>query len=274
MAGRLAPRRNAPCPPRHRIASAGKLPVPATPLLIRIVPPHDHVSTPMLHLRRVSGPVKRLLLRLAILALLVRPALAGGSERQPDDSASGTPSATVTATEPGSDLALSPNLMSGLFVGSALFSLTLHLALRHHRRSVGQLDRVRRKEHLMTAAERDFLAVLEPLVRSVCHISIKVRLTDLFEIRPERGRQSAYHLVSNHHVGFILNAHETGQIVCGIELLVSSRQLPDGAKRAALVDHLFASQQIPLFRFPGTHRYAPEALRETLTGILGLAPAG
>jgi Protein of unknown function (DUF2726) len=218
--------------------------------------------------------VKRLFLRLAILALLVRPVLAGGPERLPDDSVTGTPAAPVVANEPGSNLSLSPNLMAGLFVGSALFSLTLHLALRHHRRSVGQLDRVRRKEHLMTAAERDFLAVLEPLVRSVCHISIKVRLADLFEIRPERGRQSAFNKVAHRHVDFLLTGHETSRILCGILLDDRSRRRPGRPGRDSFVDQLFASQRIPLFRVPGARLHDTEALGDILALILGKAHAG
>ena len=170
--------------------------------------------------------MKQLLLRLALLALLIRPALAGEAEQQPDDVSAATtlppersiaapaqlPAAAVV-TETPSSVALSPHLMAGLFVGSALFSLTLHLALRHHRRSVGQLDLVRKKLHLVTPAERDFLAVLEPLVRPACRISVKVRLADLFEIRPERGRQSSYNLISNQHIDFILTEHGTSRIL-------------------------------------------------------------
>lgn len=222
--------------------------------------------------------MKQLVVRLALLALLIHPALAGGSELEPDAFAAVTPGPAVplpappVSSEPGSNVSFSPNLIAGLFVGSALFSLTLHLALRHHRRSVGQLELVRRKVHLMSPAERDFLAVLEPVVRHVCQISIKVRLADLFEIRPERGRQSAYHLISNQHIGFILAERETGHILCGIQLVNLSRPEPGGLKRDTRVDQLFASQQIPLFRIPCARRYDPAALRETLAGILGQAP--
>lgn len=234
----------------------------------------------MLHLRQVSGLVKQLHLRIALLALLIRPALAGGSELQPDDFAAGMLAPAVqlpapsVATEPGSNVSLSPNLMVGLFVGSALFSLTLHLALRHHRRSIVQLDRVRRKEHLMTPAERDFLAVLEPLVRPVCRISIKARLADLFEIRPERGRRSAFHQVSNKHVDFLLTGHETNRILCGILLDDRSRRNPGHLGRDAFVDQLFASQQIPLFRVPCARRHDAEDLRDILALVLGKVHAG
>ena len=220
------------------------------------------------------------LLRLALLALLIPPALAGGSEPRPDDLAAGTlapavrHSAPSETTEPGSNASLSPSLMIGLFIGSALFSLTLHVALRHHRRSVRQLDRVRKKQHLMTPAEREFHSILEPVVRPYGRISLKVRLADLFEIRPERGRQSAYHLISNQHIDFLVTEHGTSRILCGIELDDRSHQRPDRQKRDAFVNQLFASQDLPLVRIRCARRYDPEVLRETLAGIFGKAHAG
>jgi len=38
----------------------------------------------------------------------------------------------------------------------------------------------------MTPAEQAFFAVLEPIVRSSCMVSSKVRLADLFDVRQER----------------------------------------------------------------------------------------
>lgn len=219
--------------------------------------------------------MKQLLLPLALVALHIHPALAGESERRPEHPAPAARLSTASvATEPGSSASISPGLMAGLFVGSALFSLTLHLALRHHRRSVGQLERVRRKEHLMTPAEQEFFAVLEPLVRPYCRISIKVRLADLFEVRPERGRQAAFNLIANKHVDFILTGHETGRILCGIELDDRSQKRADRRKRDAFVDQLFASQDLPLLRIPYAKCQAAEALRETLAGIFGQAHIG
>lgn len=218
--------------------------------------------------------MKQIVVRLALLALLIRPALAGNSDRQPDDFAAGTFASTVVASEPGSNGSLSPNLMLGLFVGSVLLSLTLHLALRHHRRRVRQLERVRRKEHLMTPAERDFLAVLEPLVRPVCRISIRVRLADLFEIRPERGRQSAFYRISNKHIDFLLTAHDTNRILCGILLDDRSRRRPGSIGSDAFVDRLFASQQIPLVHVPGARCQDSEDLRDILAVVLGKVHAG
>ncbi len=119
----------------------------------------------------------------------------------------------------------------------------------------------------MTAAERDFLSGLEPLVRSVCRISIKVRLTDLFEIRPERGRQSAFHRAANRHVDFLLTGHETGRILCGIVL--GGRPGKDG-----LVDRLFASQRIPLFRVTGARLHDAQGLGDILALVHGKAHAG
>lgn len=238
--------------------------------------------------------MKQFLLRLVLLALPFHPALAGDVERQSAQQpthgiqTSGKPLAMpAAATGRGSTISLSPNLILGLFVGSALLSFTFRLLLRGHDRRAGDCppvldpadrpgsvpsDPIGRSEHLMSPAELDFVSVLGPLVSPVCRISIKVRIADLFEIRP--GHQVAYSLISNKHIGFILTEHETGRIVCGIELVALSCRQPDSIEYAAFVDQLFASQQLPLLRIPCARRYEPEALRQELAGIIGKTHAG
>ena len=238
--------------------------------------------------------MKQFLFRLVLLALPFHLALAGDRERQPDQQPSNgiqtsgkTLALPAAATGPESAIALIPNLILGLFVGSALLSFTFHLLLRGHDRRAGNSppvpdpadrpgsvpsDPLGRSEHLLSPAELDFVSVLGPLVSPVCRISIKVRIADLFEIRP--GHQAAYSLISNKHVGFILTEHETGRIVCGIELDALPPQQPGSVEYDAFVDRLFASQQLPLLRLPCARCYDPEALRLALGGIIGKTHAG
>ena len=250
----------------------------------------------MLHSRQVSGDVKHFLLRLALLALLSLSVLAGASEQKTDERpASWTrnsgettaPSTTVTGAK--GIVSLSPNLIVGLFVGSALFSFTLRFMLQGRHRRPGSCppvldlsdrhapapsDLMRLDVHLLTPAEREFFAILEPLSRPACRISIKVRLADLFEVRPERGRQTAFDLISNKHIGFIVTELETGRIVCGIELDDLTHRQAGRAGYDAFVNRLFASQQLPLVRVSCSHRHDPAALRRELAGIFGKAHAG
>ena len=246
----------------------------------------------MLHFRKVSGNVKHLPLRLAFLMLLSHPVLAGDAERQldehpadwlPDFDNTTVPSTAVPGAK--STVSLSPNLILGLFVGSALLSFTIRRMLRGQHRRPPVLnaplspapvlpDLMQPDEHLLIRAEQEFFTVLEPLVRPVCRISIKVALADLFEVRPERGRQAAYGLISNKHVGFILTERETGRIVCGIELDALPSRQPGSVEYDAFVDQLFASQQLPLLLIPCARRYDAGALRQKLAGIIGKAHAG
>lgn len=234
--------------------------------------------------------MKLFLLRLVLLALPFHPAFAGDMKRQSAQPPSGrikTSALPTAVTGPESAIALSPNLLLGLFAGSALLSFTIRLLLRGHYRRAGNRPTIQdpadlpgpvpsdptgRSGHLMTPAELDFVSVLAPLVSPACRISIKVLLADLFEIRP--GHQGAYSLISNKHVGFILTENETGRIVCGIEIDALSSRQPDSVEYAAFVDQLFASQQLPLLRLPCARRYDPEALRQELAGIIGKAHAG
>ena len=126
----------------------------------------------------------------------------------------------------------------------------------------------------MTPAERDFLSILESIAPPGCRILIKVRLADLFEVRPERGRQSAFNLISNKHLDFLVTEHGNSRILCGIEIDDRSQPLKDREKRDAFVNQLFASQQLPLVRIPCTRRYDPKVLRDALAGILGQAHTG
>ena len=236
--------------------------------------------------------MKHFLVRLVLLALPFHPALAGDVERQSAQQSShgiqtsGKPLALPAAAAGcGSTISLSPNLILGLFVGSALLSFTIRRMLRRQHRRPPVLnaplspapvlpDLMQPDEHLLIRAEQEFFTVLEPLVRPVCRISIKVALADLFEVRPERGRQAAYGLISNKHVGFILTEHETGRIVCGIELDAPASRQPGSAGYDAFVDQLFASQQLPLLRIPCARRYDPEDLRQKLAGSIAKAHAG
>lgn len=238
--------------------------------------------------------MKHFLVPLALLALLSRPASAGDADqRSAGQSGSGPRSqgqvigAAAAASVAKSTISLGPNLILGLFVGSALLSFTFRLLLRGHDRRAGNSppvpdpadrpgsvpsDPLGRSEHLMSPAELDLVSVLGPLVSPVCRISIKVRIADLFEIRP--GHQAAYSLISNKHIGFILTEHETGRIVCGIELDAPPSRQPGSVEYDAFVDRLFASQQLPLLRLPCARCYDAGALRRELAGIIGKAHAG
>jgi len=129
------------------------------------------------------------------------------------------------------------------------------------------IDLVQRRDNLMTPAELAFFAVLEPIVRSSYMISSKVRLADLFDVRPEGGQQAAFNKLSSKHIDFVLTDYQTSRILCGIELDDSSHSSPDRIARDRFVNELFADKQLPLLRVPHSWIYYPVALREALVKV-------
>lgn len=134
------------------------------------------------------------------------------------------------------------------------------------------INLIQRSENLMTPAELAFFAILEPLVRSTCMISSKVRLADLFHVSPGAGQQSAFNKISRKHIDFILTDPATSRILCGIELDDRSHNNPDRVERDNFVNEVFARNQLPLLRVPVAWTYHPQALRAELTKA-GLALA-
>ena len=124
-----------------------------------------------------------------------------------------------------------------------------------------EIDLMKRNSHLLTPAEQAFHAVLEPLVRSSCAISTKVRLADLFSILPGRGQQAAFNRISRKHVDFVLTDPATSRILCAIELDDSSHNRPDRIERDDFVNKLFAANGMPLLRVPVAWTYNVPGLR-------------
>lgn len=136
------------------------------------------------------------------------------------------------------------------------------------------IDLMTKKQNLMTPAELAFFAVLEPIVRSSCMVSSKVRLADLFEVRQERGQQAAFNKIRSKHIDFVLTEPGSSRILCGIELDDSSHNRPERVERDDFVNELFAAQQLPLLRVPVAWTYYPQGLRSELLKAGVLLPSG
>jgi len=126
------------------------------------------------------------------------------------------------------------------------------------------INLMERRDNLMSPAELAFFAVLEPIVRSSCMVSSKVRLADLFDVRQERGQQAAFNKIVGKHIDFVLTDYQTSRILCGIELDDSSHNRPDRIERDNFVNELFAANHLPLIRVPVAWTYYPQALRAEL----------
>jgi hypothetical protein len=128
-----------------------------------------------------------------------------------------------------------------------------------------EIDLMKGNSYLLTPAEQAFHAVLEPLVRSSCAISTKVRLADLFSVTPGRGQQAAFNKISRKHIDFVLTEPATSRILCAIELDDSSHNRPDRIGRDNFVNELFAVHGMPLLRVPFAWTYNVPGLRAELS---------
>ena len=123
------------------------------------------------------------------------------------------------------------------------------------------------RSHLLSEAEQKFFGVLQPLVGSACNVSSKVRLADLFDVRPGRGQQAAFNKIQSKHIDFVLTDPATSRILCAIELDDSSHLRPDRIERDEFIDDLFGRNHLPLLRVPCMWTYNPQDLHEALAGV-------
>lgn len=134
------------------------------------------------------------------------------------------------------------------------------------------LDVIERCERLLTEAEQRFFSVLEPLVTPACVLSSKVRLADLFTVRPGPGGQAAFNRIRSKHIDFVLTEPGTSRVLCGIELDDRSHERPDRVERDRFVNELFQVHGVPLMRVPVRRQYEVQDLRIQLVrlGVLRL----
>lgn len=126
------------------------------------------------------------------------------------------------------------------------------------------MELLQRRDDLMTPSELAFFSVLEPIAGSCCHVSSKVRISDLFDVRLACGRKSMPKGICNEHIDFVLTDYETSRIICAIELVDASHDLRDHDERDRFLDALFAENELPLLRVPGEWTYHPKVLRAEL----------
>lgn len=144
-----------------------------------------------------------------------------------------------------------------LFLGSALFSIGCRALLR-------------RQRHLHSAArapldQQPCFQTLATLLGPTCAIDCQIPLADLFEIRPERGRQPLYRRIAGLRLDFLLADTATGLPLCGIAL-------DDHLPRDPRIDRLFTSHDLLLLRIPREHLADPAILREAIARLNRPAP--
>ncbi|MDY7109277.1 MAG: DUF2726 domain-containing protein [Planctomycetota bacterium] len=114
----------------------------------------------------------------------------------------------------------------------------------------------RRKDYLLTKAERSFLGVLRQAVGDEYLIFAKIRLADLVWIpKGTDSRQRHLNRVTPRHIDFVLCDHNAIRPFLAIELDDSSHARPDRRSRDAFVDSALAAAGLPLLRVPARAGY-------------------
>jgi hypothetical protein len=139
----------------------------------------------------------------------------------------------------------------------------------------------RRKDYLLTKAERSFFGVLRQAVGVEYLIFAKVRLADLVWIpRGTPSAQSHANRVNPKHIDFVLCDHDAIRPLLAIELDDSSHARSDRRSRDAFVDAALAAAGLPLLRVPAQTGYNVAELQSRIRtaiahgGNSASAPAG
>ncbi len=127
----------------------------------------------------------------------------------------------------------------------------------------------RRKDYLLTRAERSFFDVLCRVVDRDLYIFSKVRLADLVWLpRGVQHRLALFNRVSSKHIDFVLCSRSSLSPVLAIELDDASHQRPDRQTRDHVVDAVLRAAGLPLLRVPTKRGYALAEIRQMVQDAL------
>ena len=128
----------------------------------------------------------------------------------------------------------------------------------------------RRKDFLLSQAERSFFGVLERVVGAEHRLFAKVRIADLVWIPKGTGSwQRHFNRISAKHIDFILCDRDTVRPRLAIELDDSSHQRQSRRDRDDFVDRVLADAGLPLLRVPAQPAYNVEELRAKIIAAIG-----
>ena len=127
------------------------------------------------------------------------------------------------------------------------------------------------RSSLFSPAERSFLGVLELIDLGELTVTSKVRLADIFEVKPgldRSARQTAINRITSKHVDFLLIQKTDGKPILGIELDDKSHERASRVKRDAFVDETFQATGLPLLRLKAQATYNPQTLLSQIESAL------
>jgi hypothetical protein len=127
--------------------------------------------------------------------------------------------------------------------------------------AAGALDALpyRKRDSLLTKAERSFFGVLQEAAAEQLLVFSKVRLADLLWM-PKGTPVSYLNRIQAKHVDFVLCDPETVSPRLVIELDDSSHQRPDRQARDQMVDEALKAAGLPILRVPARYAYSTQEL--------------
>jgi hypothetical protein len=127
----------------------------------------------------------------------------------------------------------------------------------------------RKKDYLLTAAERSFYEVLRSIAGDQLEVFAKVRLLDLVYLpKGTENRQSHTNRVMSKHVDFLLCDREKLSPLLVIELDDSSHEHDDRAQRDAFVDQALGAAGLPILHVSAKRSYVPKELADLIQAKL------
>jgi very-short-patch-repair endonuclease len=124
----------------------------------------------------------------------------------------------------------------------------------------------RKKDYLLSKAEKSFYHVLQNCLNDSYVIFPKVRLSDIFFVTCKEKYQSYFNKISSKHIDFLICNKQNLTPLAAIELDDSShanKKEGDNFK-----DNLFLSAGLPLYRIKASYNYNPAQIKETLKTTL------
>ena len=123
----------------------------------------------------------------------------------------------------------------------------------------------KKKDYLLSAAERSFYEVLCSVVDNQLHVFPKVRLMDLVYLpKGTENWQRHKNRVISKHVDFVLCDRQNIAPVLVIELDDASHEREDRRERDTFLDKALATASLPILHVAAKRSYAPKELAELI----------
>ncbi len=164
-------------------------------------------------------------------------------------------------------LALCAALMFGVFILAILIRY-LSRSMSTAQDSRGGNFPYKKQDSLFSAAEREFMAVLEQALGPQCRVFGKVRLADIIQVASGVSGpiyQKAFNQIRSKHVDFVVCDPATMTIQFVAELDDSSHQRPDRQRRDAFLDQALEAAGVLIYHFPVRKAYSVTEIREILS---------